>query len=96
MSEDEGAVRSHTQFCAGCKVSAFAVRSFPALPAKFLKFSAFFFSNIVPVNWSSLDFCQIVNCPSLLFVNKHNKSLSRELVRRVSVQCWVNWQTNNT
>ena len=42
MREDEDAVRSHTQFCAGCKVGALVFRSFPVLSAKFLKFSTFF------------------------------------------------------
>ena len=61
MREDEDAVRSHTQFCAGCKVGALVFRSFPVLSAKFLKFSTFFFSNIVTVNLSSPDLCQIAN-----------------------------------
>ena len=56
MREDEDAVRSHTQFCASCKVGAFVFRSFPVLSAKFLEVSCVFFSNIVPINYSSLDF----------------------------------------
>ena len=55
MREDEDAVRSHTQFCASCKVGAFVFRSFPVLSAKFLEVSCVFLSNIV-LNYSSLDF----------------------------------------
>ena len=71
MREDEDALRSHTQFCASCKVGVFVFRSFPVLSAKFFEVFCVFFSNIVPINYSSLDFLSDCELTKSL-VGKHD------------------------